>query len=733
MQTIQCPIMPVEGLGDLLVLKEGALFVCLRRDGDIRACPGSGQGLYSNDTRYLSELSLTIGGHPPALLSTTQAPYEAVIDLANAAVDDEGGSPLPARALSIRRTLLLGDRLYQRILIENQSATRLSTVMDIKLEADFADVFEVRGAYERSVRGPTPPASNGSTNEVRFRYIGKDEIRRETIVEVTLPGTAEKDSADGARLTWALELEPLQSLEAEFTVEPSLDGARSQRRSFSSAQHVVASKSREWLNTCTRMECGSARLQRLLAAGIGDLRALMTPSEDGEMIAAGIPWYVASFGRDALLTSLEMLVLTPEPARLTLVHLARLQAQTDDPYRDAEPGKILHELRRGELARSGSIPHSPYYGTVDATPLFLLVASAYWRWSADLDTMKLLEPAFEAALQWIDNHGDRDGDGFIEYRGRSPLGLHNHGWKDSQHSIMHADGSPAEGPIALVEAQGYVYMAKRGMADLYRGLGRPERAASLESEAAELMEAFNEVFWMPEEDTFALALDGGKRQVRSVTSNAGHCLYCGIATADKAQVVAHRLLDGDMFSGWGVRTLSSRSAAYDPTSYHNGSIWPHDNAIIAAGFKRYGLNQETQRVATALFDAGFESTDSRLPELFCGFDREEGRSYVPYPVACSPQAWAAAAPFMLLQTLLGISAEAPGGLLTVHEPALPGSLNHLRLNDMQVGDSLVSLDFQRKGPVTSCALVDKTGDLRVSIDGIFDGLNDGGEQNLAWS
>ncbi|CAN5547673.1 amylo-alpha-1,6-glucosidase [soil metagenome] len=697
-------------------MKEGGLFICARRDGDIRASPGSGEGFYSSDARYLSELSLTIGGCSPALLSTmTQSPYEAVVTLANAAVDGDGGSPTLPMVLSIRRMILLGDRLYQRILIKNHSGTRVITEMEIKLEADFADMFEVRGAYERGLRAPTH-ACNSSANEISFVYFGEDEIRRETIVEVISPGRAEMDSVDGARLRWAVELEPLQSIEAEFTVEPSLEAERAQHHSYQSAREVVASRSREWLSSCTRIDRGSAGLQSILATGVNDVGALMTPIGDDEIIAAGIPWYVASFGRDALLTSLEMLVLTPEPARQSLVHLARMQAQTDDPYRDAEPGKILHELRHGELAHSGTIPHSPYYGTVDATPLFLMLASAYWRWTADRDTMKELEPALDAALQWVDVYGDRDGDGFVEYLSRSPSGLQNHGWKDSQQSIMHADGSPAEGSIALVEVQGYVYMAKRGMADLYRALGRPGRAASLEAEAGELREAFNEVFWMPEEDTFALALDGRKRQVRSITSNPGHCLYCGIVDADRVQSVAHRLLDREMFSGWGVRTLSSRSPAYNPMSYHNGSVWPHDNAIIAAGFKRCGLSKETQTVATALFEAALESPDSRLPELFCGFDREEGRAYVRYPVACSPQAWAAAAPFLILQALLGISAEAPAELLTVQEPALPDVTDHLRLDDMRVGDSHVSLDFAKTDSTTACTLLEQPEHIRVSIE-----------------
>ncbi|MDQ3659901.1 MAG: amylo-alpha-1,6-glucosidase [Actinomycetota bacterium] len=708
--------MTVEGIGNLLVLKEGELFVCARRDGDIRACARSGQGLYSSDTRHLSELSLTVGGRSPTPLSmTTQSPYEAVVDLANAGLEGEGGSPIPARALHIRRTFLLGDRLYQRILIRNHSGTRVATEVAIELAADFADMFEVRGACEPVFREPRS-ALGRIAHGISFGYVGKDEIRRETVVEVTPPGRVVKDSADKARLTWALALEPLQSMEAEFTVEPSLEGSRAPQHSFRGARAIFTSKSKEWLDSCARIDCGSAGLHRVLSRGVSDLRSLMTPSEDGEVIAAGIPWYVASFGRDALLTSLEMLLLTPEPARKTLVHLARMQAGTDDPYRDAEPGKILHELRRGELARSGSIPHAPYYGSVDATPLFLITASAYWHWTADLDTLQQLEPAFDAALQWIDTYGDRDGDGFVEYLSRSSSGLSNHGWKDSQDSIVHVDGSPAEGPIALVEVQGYVYLAKRGMADLYRAFGRSERAALLETEAAKLVEAFNEVFWMPEEDTYALALDGNKNQVRSVSSNPGHCLFSGIVDANRAQSVADRLLETDMFSGWGVRTLSSRSLAYNPMSYHNGSIWPHDNAIIAAGLKRYGLSQEALTVARAVLEAALESPESRLPELFCGFEREEGRTYVPYPVACSPQAWAAAAPFMLLQSLMGISADAPAELLSICAPVLPDHLDHVRLQNVRVGDSRMSLDFQKKDLATSCALVDQTGEIRLSLD-----------------
>ena len=315
----------------------------------------------------------------------------------------------------------------------------------------------------------------------------------------------------------------------------------------------------------------------------------------------------------------------------------------------------------GELARTGQIPHTPYYGTVDATPLFLMVAGGYYRWTLDLHTMAQLRPALDVALAWIDECGDRDGDGFIEYERRSPAGLVNQGWKDSHDAVVHGDGTLAEGPIALVEVQGYVYEAKFRIAEVYEALGDSLRAAELRAQAAALRIAFNEAFWDPEEEFFALALDGRKAQVRSVTSNPAHCLYCGIVDDDKARLVAERLMAPDMFSGWGIRTLSSRSPTYNPMSYHNGSVWPHDNAIAAAGLKRYGFDAGVARIAGGMFDVASGARDFRLPELFCGFSRDESKSIVAYPVACIPQAWAATSPFLLLPALLGISGPRPGG------------------------------------------------------------------------
>jgi glycogen debranching enzyme len=700
---------------DLLVVKEGALFVCSRRDGDIWPGFPTGQGLYSGDTRYLSEMRLTVGGKAPVLLSSTaDLGYEAFVDMSNPALDSCDGTPIPQMSLQVRRVRLVSDRLYERVEIKNHGRAAVQTTVGISLGADFADMFEIRGVGERARRGHAL-GPKSTEIEIRFAYVGEDDLFRETVISFDPKPESMEVSQARAEARWSLDLAPRETMEIELSVEASLQGKRARRRSFRTAEARTASLTQEWLDSSARIHFPHHVLAGVFDAAMRDLRALVTPVEGGEVMAAGIPWYVAPFGRDSLLTCYEMLLVKPEPARQTLLYLAQHQAKMDDEFRDAEPGKILHELRSGELARAGFVPHRPYYGAVDSTPLFLMLAAAYWRWTADLDTMHKLMPSCNAALRWIDESGDLDGDGFVEYLKRSPAGLDNQGWKDSKDSIVHADGSTAAGPIALVEVQGYVYMAKERIAEVYEVLGDRERAGRLRHEAEELKERFNRAFWMPNEGTFAVALDGGKRQVRSVTSNPGHCLYCGIVDEEKAGAVASRLMSPDMFSGWGVRTLSSKSPAFNPMSYHNGSIWPHDNAIIAAGLKRYGFSDGAERIATGLFSAALQSPVARLPELYCGFSREHDASFVPYPVACSPQAWAAAVPFMVLQSLLGISARAPEGLLTIKQPQLPEWMGSVRLEGIRVGDSRVDLAFSSTGRTTPFVMVERSGNIRVAM------------------
>ena len=593
----------------------------------------------------------------------------------------------------------------------------LPLTVEVALAADFADMFDVRAAGP----GRDRPLPRGlQDGRLRFEYAGEDEELRTTTVAFD-PEADAIDDLDGRFVgRWSFEIQPGRPEDIHIVVAPYADTAPV--GDFDAAAESVREAHRSWVQSCTMANTDNEEFERVLDASMRDLRALLTPMDSRAGAAAdtipvaGIPWFVAPFGRDSLITSYETLAVQPEVARNTLLLLAALQARDDDPWRDAEPGTILHEVRYGELAAAGLIPHSPYYGSVDSTPLFLILAAAYHRWTADQETLVSLLPAIDAALEWIDRHGDCDGDGFLEYERRSPGGLLNQGWKDSEDAIVGADGKPAEGPIAVVEAQAYAYMAKLGAADIYEELGHPDRSRSLRAEAAALRDAFNEAFWMDDEGTFALALDGRKRQVRSVTSNAGHCLYSGIVGTRRAASVVERMMAHDMFSGWGIRTLSSANPSYNPMSYHCGSVWPHDNAIIAAGFKRYGHRTEAERVATALFDVARRSDDYRLPELYCGFRRRSPEP-VAYPVACTPQAWAAASPFMLLQALLGVSADAPNGTLTVHEPSLPDWLGEVEVHNLRVADSRFSLHFRADRGATAFSLLEATGSVRVTMTG----------------
>ena len=709
------PPILAEAREELLVLKDRELFLCARPDGDVAPARVSGEGFYAGDTRHLSEIRLEIGGVRPVALSRTALDDRAVLYATNATLRGASRRPVPQLSLSITRELVIAaGRLYYMVRVHNFLAKPVTSSVSLALAADFADMFEVRGAPARTARGHAL-APKRTERGLTLAYVGEDEVFRETVIELgPVPERLDLQD-DRARAHWEAVLEPGAPVEIMVSAEPSIGGRRRPRRRLERAMEELGEAETRWRSRCTSIASESERFNELIATCARDLRALTMPAPGGQILAAGIPWYVAPFGRDALTAAGEALILNPDLTRDALLTLAKLQATEDDPWRDAEPGKILHELRVGELAGAGLVPHSPYYGTVDATPLFLMRAADYYDWTGDLETLRALRPALDAALRWIDEYGDRDGDGFVEYERRSTGGLRNQGWKDSEDSIVHADGSPAEGPIALVEAQGYVYAAKRSIADVYDALGLGEVAERLRAEASELRAAFNAAFWNPAEGTFALALDGRKRQVASVTSNPGHCLYCGIVDPEKAGSVVERLLAPDMFSGWGIRTLSSSCPAYNPMSYHNGSVWPHDNAIIAAGLARYGHSRALLRIADCLFEVATGARDSRLPELYCGFDRSERAAVVAYPVACIPQAWAAAAPLLVLQAMLGISASAPDRALRIERPALPDWLTGIRLEGLCVGEASVTLDFRRDGHATGFTLVDQRGDVNVTM------------------
>ncbi|MFN0073330.1 MAG: amylo-alpha-1,6-glucosidase, partial [Chloroflexota bacterium] len=477
----------------------------------------------------------------------------------------------------------------------------------------------------------------------------------------TLVKSSELPRIEGNQLHYAVTLEPRASWTLRIDVEPYLTERISPEQSADRAAPVTVRPTALPEPVTASIESRYTPLSRAYERSLADLRALRVAHPSGHMVpAAGLPWFMAVFGRDSLITALQTLIVDSSMAYGALRALSEYQAQTDDAFRDAEPGKIPHEIRHGRLSHQGKVPHSRYFGTADATPLFLYTLAETVNWTGDLDLARELLPAADAALGWIDKSGDLDGDGLVEYQRRSHQGLVNQGWKDSHDSINFANGQPAEGPIALCEVQGYVYQAKRAMSRLYRELGDNSRATLLQEQAALLRRQFNEQFWLPEKNFIALALDGNKRPVDAVSSNMGHCLWSGIIDRDKAAHVARRLMADDMYSGWGVRTLSSDMAAYNPVSYHNGSIWPHDNAIVAAGLARYGFKLDASRVVRGILDAASHFPNYRLPELYAGFPRGDDDFPVEYPQANAPQAWAAGAVIMLAQTWMGVTQSTHG-------------------------------------------------------------------------
>jgi glycogen debranching enzyme len=711
----QVPIVVTELLSKVLAIKEGETFLYSDTEGNLDERPGYGLGLYYQDTRFLSRFRMRISGRDPILLSSSaERAYMSYIDVTNPDLYEEDELAVPQQTLNIRRMRAIAGRVYERIRIKNYNSFAVALDVDLEFGADFADIFEVRG-LARDVRGHyDPPRVEDRAAE--FSYLGQDDVRRTTRIEFAHRPTRLEVRGDLVEASFRVHLAAHETKLVSMTMETRVGEVPLAQKEFDAAVHELRRSYEDWERSCTQIRTDNELFDQLLTRGLRDLRALYTKMDGNGIIAAGIPWFVAPFGRDTLVTSHQLLMVNPQPARESLRVLAARQGTEIDDWQDEEPGKILHEIRKGELAGSGYLPHTPYYGSIDATPWFLILLAQYFRWTGDVEFVQEMLPSVNAALRWIDEYGDVDGDGFVEYQSRSKRGLRNQGWKDAWDAIVHADGRLAEPPIALVEVQGYVYMAKQRIADVFASMGDRERAVRLREEATILRKRFNDTFWMEDEQYFAGALDGDKRHVRTVMSNPGHALYCDIVDREKAEHVAKRLFQPDMFSGWGIRTMSKSAAAYNPMSYHNGSVWPHDNALIAAGLKRYGYVTTTNRVATAMFDAAIHSDYMRLPELFCGFTRRTPSRPVQYPVACSPQAWAAGAPFLLLQAMLGVSALAHENLLTVNKPHLPRWLNHVELRNLRVGNSTLSLIFRREGETTGFSLIAKEGDVRVVME-----------------
>jgi glycogen debranching enzyme len=693
-------------------LKQGDTFAVFDHWGNVRSHRGHPEGIFHRDTRYLARLVLTLGDTTPLLLSSSLRDDNATLtcDLANPDFRDSDSLPLGQDLIHIRRSKFLWQATcFERVAVRNYDDRRHRLRLTVEFAADFADLFEVRGT-PRKRRGTLHPAAvTGDT--ASLAYTGLDGTRRETRLRFQpTPARLEPHQA-----VFELDLEARASV--AIFVEIGCDSADAAdhppRERFGRSLRRARRALRQSSSRAAAIETSNQIFNEAVRRSVSDLYMLITDLPDGRVPYAGIPWFSTVFGRDALITALETLWLDPSIARGVLANLATLQATQRDDETDAEPGKILHETRSGEMAVLGEVPFRRYYGSVDATPLFVMLAGAYLQRTADIALMRRLWPNIEAALQWIDTDGDRDGDGFVEYGRKTPTGLVNQGWKDSHDAIFHADGSLAHGPIALVEVQAYVYGARRAAAAIARRLGFDERAVALDAQAEELRRRFDAAFWDAALNTYVLALDGEKRPCRVRTSNAGHALFTGIALPERAHAVAEGLMSSPMFSGWGIRTVASSERRYNPMSYHDGSVWPHDNALIALGFARYGLAAEAARVFQGLFDASAYIDLRRLPELFCGFYRERGQGPTFYPVACSPQAWAAAAPLCLLQACLGLGFDTADRSITFDRPLLPPFLDEVILRGLSLPSGDIDIVVQRTGQEVALHVLARRGDIDV--------------------
>jgi glycogen debranching enzyme len=695
-------------------LKHGDTFGVFDHYGNIVPAEGSPEGIYHQDTRYLSGLQLLINGRRPLLLSSIVQDNNALLmaDLTNPDFfDARGRLRLPKDTIHIVRAKFIWQaRAYERLAVRNFDTKAHALRLTLQFQADFADLFEVRG-HKRPARGQTSAAVQGP-HALAFTYEALDGELSRTIVQFAPTPTR----IDVAEAVFKLSLEPQQRMSLFVVVEcdggkPIRPGAERFFFSLREARRAL----RESSSRAAAVHTSNDIFNEALCRSVADLYMLITDTRCGPYPYAGIPWFCTAFGRDGIITAMQLLWLDPAIARGVLRFLAATQAKEPRPEADAEPGKILHETRRGEMARLGEVPFGLYYGSVDATPLFVMLAGMYYERTGDLDTVRTLWPHIQAALRWIDHWGDLDGDGFVEYAAKSERGLSNQGWKDSEDSVFHADGRLAEGPIALCEVQGYVFGAKRLAARLAGALGFGPLAESLRNEAAALQERFEAAFWCPELSTYALALDGAKRPCRVRSSNAGQVLLSGIASAERAELTARGLMDRDGFSGWGIRTLAQSETRYNPMSYHNGSVWPHDNALIALGFAQYGLSDHIARLFHGMFDAASYMDLRRLPELFCGFRRVPAKGPTFYPVACSPQAWASATPFAFLQASLGLSFDPAGARVRFRQPRLPDFLDQVVIRKLEVGDSQFDIMLRRYGGDVSVNVLDRRGDGRIAI------------------
>ena len=691
-----------------LTLIDGKTFLSTTFAGDIMPPGAPDVGFFHDDTRFLSRLELRVGGYRTVVLSSsTEQTFASQIELTTGRCTMRDSYEIPENTVHIRREQLLSsDILYDYLTFENFNFNELELVIELAYEADFTDVFQVRGVARETPGQYYKPVVHHEC--LAFYYRGRDGIMRETMIHLS----PTPEQVDGTTARWKIKLPPFKRFQIQTTITPLVEAKRSRagRADFPQSLRARREAFSKWESESTHFSSSNRIFDQMVGTCVGDFHALQIPEAREHVIAAGIPWFATLFGRDSVIAAYQSLLLNPQLASETLRVLARHQGKEKDDWRDEEPGKILHEYRDGEMTRAREMPFGPYYGSVDSTPLWLILLSETFNWTADEQLVKDMLPHAHRALDWIDNYGDLDGDGFVEFLRRSPRGLLNQGWKDSWDANMHRDGKQAEAPIALCEVQGYVYEAKYRMASVMRSFGEIRTADKLKKDAADLAKRFEKAFWMPQRGFYAMALDREKRQLQVISSNPGHLLFTRMLPQERARAVTQRFFEPDMFSGWGFRTMSQDERVFNPLSYHRGSIWPHDNSIAAHGMALYEFRDAALKVFTGLVQAALNFRDYRLPELFCGIQRREFDEPVQYPVSCSPQAWASGAIFLLLTSVLGIRPSAPRKELNVVNPTLPDWLDYLNIRNLRIGGSRVGLDFTRRGTRTFCNVVDIEGD-----------------------
>jgi glycogen debranching enzyme len=692
------------------VLKHGDTFAVFNSFGDIGAIASGEDGVFHRDTRHLSRFEFRLNGQQPLLLGSNIRDDNSVltVDLTNPDIFFDNKIVLPKDTVHIIRSIFLWDGIaYQRVGAWNFGENTVDLTFSLAFASDFFDLFEVRG-MQRAHRGEQNVAIQGNS-AIEITYQGLDtKLRRTVLAFDPVPALLANNIA-----SYKISLQPDKHVSIFCSANCNLEAPKLAPPFFKAMRAALRNR-REQTSGVATVSTSNDIFNEVLCRSAADLDMLVTMTTEGQYPYAGIPWYSTTFGRDGLITAMELLWCNPSLACGVIRRLAAYQATRQDAESDAEPGKILHEMRSGEMAALNEVPFGLYYGSVDATPLFVMLTCLYVERTGDEETLRTLWPHIEAALAWIDGPADPDRDGFIEYHRASEQGLANQGWKDSHDAIFHSDGRLAEGPIALVEVQGYVYAAKRLAATTARKLGRHEHAETLDAQATILADAFDRAFWQPELGTYALALDGEKRPCSVQTSNAGHALFAGIARPERAETLARVLMDRRFFSGWGIRTVSDGERRYNPISYHNGSVWPHDNALIALGLGHYEFKDTVERLFRGLFDAAAYMDLRRFPELFCGFKRRRGRGPTLYPVACSPQAWAAATPFALIQASLGLEFDSSRRQIRLRNPRLPDFLDELRISNLGLAGSSVDLELHRHGDEVSVRVSRTLGEVHVT-------------------